>query len=84
MKKTQRIVLWRYDPKGPWHLVREDNHTVCGKAEASALDSEAAYIAPGAPGGIRGTIRAIDRVCANCERMRGADTIRLNRPGAGS
>lgn len=81
MKKTQRIVVRQYEPNGPWHLVREDEHTVCGKNESCATMQQAGVITAN---GVRGTALKVDRVCANCERMRGADTVRLKRPGAGS
>lgn len=78
MKKK---VLVRQYGKGPWHLVRDDKFTVCGKGPNSAPTKTATQQAANRTAeGVRGTALPIDKVCANCERMADADTIRLATP----
>lgn len=63
--------------KGPWHLILEGYlRTVCGKSTRGARHLQLAFTFID-KGPVRGTAFKVDRVCASCERMKDADTVRL-------
>jgi hypothetical protein len=55
---------------GPWHLVRDDTYTVCGKSPARLRLQMVIMLGP----------LNLYKMCSNCERMAEADTVRLAKP----
>jgi len=79
--KSKAFLVRQYgaDPKAPWHVVRQDNVTVCGRGAVrgkAQTEQGAGFVA----GVLTGFVLPIDRLCSSCERMREAEGMLLKGP----